>query len=134
MIVSTIKFFLPHTCQFMETLLSTSLSSFTSTLPSRPLRSASRSLPDVPRPRDSKTKRYGQRAIMYIAPSLWNALPGGIRQSDSIQSFKTSLKTNFFNCSLKLVTWCFEPSHPQRITSGLKTNFSLSPRYSLNKL
>ena len=28
-----------------------------------------------------------------------------------------------------LVSWCFEPSQPQRITSGLKTNFSLSPSY-----
>ena len=65
--------------------------------PSCPLRSASRSLLDVPRPRDSKTKRYGQRAFMYVAPSPWNALPGGIRESDSIQSFKASLKTHFFN-------------------------------------
>ena len=31
-------------------------------------------------------------------------------------------------------SWCFEPSQPQRITSGLKTNFSLSSSYSLNKL
>ena len=30
----------------------------------------------------------------------------------------------------QLVSWCFEPSQPQRITSGLKTNFSLSPAYS----
>ena len=29
-----------------------------------------------------------------------------------------------------LVSWCFEPSQPQRITSGLKTNFSLSPSLS----
>ena len=35
---------------------------------------------------------------------------------------------------LLVITWCFEPSQPQRITSGLKTNFSLSPSYSLNKL
>ena len=33
MTASTLKFFLPHTCQFMETLLSTSLSSFISTPP-----------------------------------------------------------------------------------------------------
>ena len=38
--------------------------------PSRLLRSASRSLLDVPGPRDSKTKRYGQRAFRYVAPSL----------------------------------------------------------------
>ena len=31
MILSTINLFLPHTCQFTETLLSTSKSSFTST-------------------------------------------------------------------------------------------------------
>ena len=29
-----------------------------------------------------------------------------------------------------LVSWCFEPSQPQRITSGLNTNFTLS--YSVN--
>ena len=71
--------------------------------PSRPLRSASRSLLDVPRPRDFILKRYGQRAFRCVAPSLWNALPGGIRENDSIQSFKPSLKTHFFNC-------CWKPS------------------------
>ena len=30
----------------------------------------------------------------------------------------------------ELVSWCFEPSQPQRITSGLNTNFTLSPSYS----
>ena len=30
-------------------------------------------------------------------------------------------------------SWCFEPSKPQRITSGLKTNFALSPSYSFHK-
>ena len=29
----------------------------------------------------------------------------------------------------ELVSWYFEPSQPQRITSGLKTNFNLSPSY-----
>ena len=76
MTASAIQFFLPHTCQFMETLLSTSLSSFISTPPLRP---ASRSLIDVSRPRDSKATRYGQRTLRNVAPSLWNALPGGIR-------------------------------------------------------
>ena len=32
-----------------------------------------------------------------------------------------------------LVSWCSEPSQPQRITSGLKTNFNLSPSYSFLK-
>ena len=30
---------------------------------------------------------------------------------------------------LVLVSRCFEPSQPRRITSGLNTNFSLSPSY-----
>ena len=33
-----------------------------------------------------------------------------------------------------LVSWCFEPSQPQRITSRLKTMFNLSPIYSACKL
>ena len=64
--------------------------------PSRLLRSASRSLLDVPGPRDSKTKRYGQRAFRYVAPSHWNVLPESIKEKDSIQSFRPSLKTHFF--------------------------------------
>ena len=32
-----------------------------------------------------------------------------------------------------LVSWCFEPSQPQRITSGLNTNFTPSPNYSFHK-
>ena len=60
------------------------------------LRSASRSLLDVPGPRDSKTKRYGQRAFRYVAPSLWNVLPESIKEKDSIQSFRPLLKTHFF--------------------------------------
>ena len=32
-----------------------------------------------------------------------------------------------------LVSWCFEPSQPQRITSGLNTLFALSPSYSFHE-
>ena len=32
-----------------------------------------------------------------------------------------------------LVGWCFQPSQPQRITSGLNTNFTLSPSHSFHK-
>ena len=31
------------------------------------------------------------------------------------------------------VSWCFEPSQPQRVTSGLYTNFTLYPSYSFHK-
>ena len=33
----------------------------------------------------------------------------------------------------ELVGWCFESSQPQRITSGLNTNFALSPSHSFHK-
>ena len=33
----------------------------------------------------------------------------------------------------QLVSWCFKPSQPQRITSGLNTNFTLSPSQSFHK-
>ena len=32
-----------------------------------------------------------------------------------------------------LVSWCFESSRPQRITSGMNKNFILSPSYSFHK-
>ena len=32
-----------------------------------------------------------------------------------------------------LVSWCFKPSQPQSITSGLDTNFTLSTSYSFHK-
>ena len=32
-----------------------------------------------------------------------------------------------------LVSWCFEPGHPQRMMSRLKTNFILCPSYSFRK-
>ena len=32
-----------------------------------------------------------------------------------------------------LVSWCFEPSQPLRVISGLKTNFSLSLSYFVHK-
>ena len=33
----------------------------------------------------------------------------------------------------QLLSWCFEPSQPQKITSGLNTYFTLSPSYSFHK-
>ena len=40
------------------------------------------------------------------------------------------IEKNKFPKVSQLVSWCFEPSQPQRITSGLKTNLGLSPSYS----
>ena len=33
----------------------------------------------------------------------------------------------------QLVSWCFEPDQPQRITSGLNTNFTLTANYSFHE-
>ena len=41
----------------------------------------------------SKTKTYGDRAISYIAPTLWNSLPSNIGKTDKLQTFKSKLKT-----------------------------------------
>ena len=35
---------------------------------------------------------------------------------------------------LLLVSWCFEPSQPQRITSGLNTNYTPSPSHLFHKI
>jgi hypothetical protein len=64
--------------------------------PSRSLRSADSSLLAVPGPRDVKTKRFGQRAFRYFASVAWNELPRGIRETTSISSFRSLLKTHFF--------------------------------------
>ena len=39
----------------------------------------------------------------------------------------------FWDKHCSLVSWCFEPSHPQSITSGLITNSTLSPSHSFHK-
>lgn len=62
--------------------------------PTRALRSSSRSLLVLPR---SQLKTRGDRAFALSAPDLWNNLPIAIRESDSIQSFKSRLKTRLFS-------------------------------------
>ena len=62
-------------------------------IPSRSLRSSSKSLLQVPR---SNLKSYGDRAFSVCAPKLWNSLPDDIKFSTSITIFKTKLKTHLF--------------------------------------
>ena len=92
--VSTTKLFPPHTGLFRKILPSIS-DLLHRHISSRLCRSASRSLVDVPRPRDSKTKKYGHRAFGYVGPSLWNVLPESIKK-ESLQSFRASLTTHFY--------------------------------------
>ena len=44
----------------------------------------------------SKSKKTGDRAYSVCAPKLWNCLPSYIKESDSVESFKSALKTLFF--------------------------------------
>jgi hypothetical protein len=44
----------------------------------------------------SRTVRYGERSFSSVAPKLWNALPDSIRDSKTVDVFKKSLKTHFF--------------------------------------
>ena len=39
---------------------------------------------------------YGQRAFSYAAPLLWNELPLDIRCKDTVNAFKSALKTHYF--------------------------------------
>jgi len=61
--------------------------------PTRTLRSSSAISLDVPR---SRTKHYGDRAFANAAPRLWNSLPQVLRNSTSLDTFKSSLKAHLF--------------------------------------
>ena len=58
--------------------------------PVRALRSSDKHLLTVPR----TSSTLGDRAFSVAAPTLWNSLPLDIRCCDSLQSFKTLLKTH----------------------------------------
>ena len=46
----------------------------------------------------SKSKiTLGDRAFMFAAPKLWNALPISIREAQTLDHFKSGLKTHLFN-------------------------------------
>ena len=45
---------------------------------------------------DSETKTYGDRAFCFSGPREWNKLSLEIRQSKSMEVFKTNLKTLLF--------------------------------------
>jgi len=60
--------------------------------PGRQLRSAGSRLLRAPR---QNLERYGQRGFSGTAPRLWNELLDSLRLIDSIELFKSNLKTNF---------------------------------------
>ena len=61
--------------------------------PARSLRSASANLLEVPK---SSTVTFGDRAFSIAAPRLWNQLPDHIKDCDSVNSFRSKLKTFLF--------------------------------------
>lgn len=60
--------------------------------PARALRSSSQQLLTIPR----ISTHFGTRAFSYSSPKVWNSIPFEIRQSSSLNVFKTRLKTFYF--------------------------------------
>ena len=52
----------------------------------------------------TKTK-FRQRALVVTGPAAWNSLPCHIRYSESVNSFKTALKTFLFSCQWWTLTF-----------------------------
>ena len=61
--------------------------------PRRALRSTGSALLCVPR---HNLERYGRRSFSCAGPVLWNSLPEDMRLADSLNSFKSHLKTHYF--------------------------------------
>jgi hypothetical protein len=82
-------------------------------VPSRSLRSSG--LLTLPKPR---TKRHGEAAFSYYAPSLWTSLPEDLGGDETVDIFKRDLKIPFHLCfssgcflvvHFLLVLFCFYP-------------------------
>ena len=56
------------------------------------------SLLHVPR---YETANYKDRKFSFSAPMLWNKLPRNVRESNSLDIFKSRLKTHLFNVSFE---------------------------------
>ena len=65
-------------------------------IPSRGLRSAGRSLLQVPSRERHRRKTLGARSFESVAPALWNSLPQSLRECGSRDSFRRQLKTHLF--------------------------------------
>ena len=66
--------------------------------PRRALRSASKSLLVVPRIR---TISYGERTFRSAVANLWKSLPETVKNADSLNLFKTMLKTHLFRFAFR---------------------------------
>ena len=61
--------------------------------PVRNLRSGRKDLFVVP---PVFTKTYGERSFSRAAPVLWNELPSNIKSINTVEKFKSALKTHLF--------------------------------------
>ena len=68
-------------------------------MPTRSLRSNSRSLVSVPR---TKNVTCGDRAFSVVGPRLWNSLPQHVQDCDKLDAFKKFLKTYLFKKCFEL--------------------------------
>ena len=59
----------------------------------RNLRPSCEQLLKVPK---CNTKTFGERSFSFLAPSVWNSLPSGLRNSSTLPLFKSRLKTHLF--------------------------------------
>ncbi len=67
--------------------------------PDRCLRSSGRALLMVPK---SQLVTKGDRVFAIRAPTLWNSLPGDIRNATTVSSFKSLLKTHFYHMAFSV--------------------------------
>jgi hypothetical protein len=49
----------------------------------------------------SRKTTQGQRSLSFMGPSIWNAIPGHMKEANSVNCFKHSLKRHFFNALKK---------------------------------
>jgi hypothetical protein len=68
-------------------------------VPARSLRSEQQLRLEQPR---ARSKKYGDRAFSIAAPRLWNNLPLFVKDSDSVDIFKSRLKTHLFKKAFNL--------------------------------
>ena len=66
-------------------------------VPSRSLRSGGRALLDIPSAQFRKTRTHGSAAFLFYGAHLWNNLPDNLRTAETINTFKSELKTHLFN-------------------------------------
>ena len=82
-----------------------------------------------------KKSSFLYRGVNQALPKLTTFRVPSVLQSppsprSRMQGYKWS---QLYICFSWLVSLCFEPGEPQRITSGLNKNFTLSPCYSFHK-